>query len=94
MVTPKKGDVAPKLRGNAGKGRPKGATNKLTTTIKEAIEKSFDIVGGPAYLAQMAIEQPQAYMTLLGKVLPTQVKADVTVTPGYHFEIEEVKPNA
>jgi len=62
----------------AGKGRPKGAVNKLTKTIKEAIEVSFDQVGGPEYLARMALEQPQAYMTLLGKVLPTQVDANVT----------------
>lgn len=63
-------------RGNAGKGRPKGSTNKITKTIKEAIEESFIEVGGAAYLVQMASEQPVAYMTLLGKVLPTQVKLE------------------
>lgn len=62
----------------AGKGRPKGATNKLTRTVKEAIEAAFDQVGGASYLARMAIEQPQAFMTLLGKVLPTQVDANVS----------------
>lgn len=63
----------------AGKGRPKGAVNKLTRTIKEAIEISFEKVGGADYLAQMAVEQPVAYMTLLGKVLPTQISGDVSV---------------
>jgi hypothetical protein len=57
----------------AGKGRPKGATNKLTKTVKEAIEAAFDQVGGPDYLAEMAREQPVAFMTLLGKILPQQV---------------------
>lgn len=64
----------------AGKGRPKGATNKLTRTIKEAIEQAFDMAGGAEYLARMADEQPAAFMTLLGKVLPTQVQADIDVT--------------
>jgi hypothetical protein len=60
-------------RGNAGKGRPAGSENKLTRTIKEAIEASFEKVGGADYLAKMAMQEPVAYMTLLGKVLPTQV---------------------
>lgn len=61
----------------AGKGRPKGATNKLTRTIKEAIEQAFDKVGGADYLATMAVQEPVAFMTLLGKVLPTQLNADI-----------------
>ncbi|GGB14975.1 hypothetical protein GCM10011380_00480 [Sphingomonas metalli] len=71
--TKKVGDSAHKPPA-AGKGRPKGATNKLTRTIKQAIEQAFDQVGGPEYLATMAIQQPAAFMTLLGKVLPTQVE--------------------
>lgn len=58
----------------AGKGRPKGATNKMTRTIKAAIEEAFGKVGGADYLARMAEEQPAAFMTLLGKVLPTQLE--------------------
>lgn len=57
----------------AGKGRPKGATNKVTKTIREAIEASFDKVGGSDYLARMAEDQPSAYMALLGKVLPAHM---------------------
>ena len=72
-VTKKVGDTARKPPA-AGKGRPKGATNKLTRSIKQAIEQAFDKVGGPDYLATMAIQQPAAFMTLLGKVLPTQVE--------------------
>lgn len=58
----------------AGKGRPKGAVNKVTKTIREAIEASFIKVGGATYLAKMAEEQPVAYMTLLGKIIPQQME--------------------
>lgn len=69
MTEPKVG----KNRGNAGKGRPKGSSNKVTKTIREAIESSFEEVGGADYLARMAVNQPSAYMALLGKVLPAHM---------------------
>ncbi len=63
--------------GNAGKGRPKGSANKTTKTIKEAIEAAFTQAGGADYLARMAVEQPVAFMSLLGKIIPAQVAATV-----------------
>lgn len=64
-------------------GRKTGTPNKLTASIKAAIEASFDQVGGAKYLARMAMEQPAAYMTLLGKVLPTQTDLTVKTTPAF-----------
>lgn len=72
--TKKVSDSARRKPPAAGKGRPKGATNKMTRTIKAAIEEAFKKVGGADYLARMADEQPAAFMTLLGKVLPTQLE--------------------
>lgn len=60
-------------RGNAGKGRPKGSPNKATRTIREAVLASFDAVGAEDYLVRQAHENPVAYLSLLGKILPTQV---------------------
>ena len=54
-------------------GRVKGTQNKVTKTIREAIEASFETVGGADYLARMAILEPASYMTLLGKVLPAHM---------------------
>lgn len=76
----------------AGKGRVKGTQNKLTRTIKEAIEASFDMVGGADYLAKMAMVEPVAYMTLLGKVLPTQVKVQATQPIQVTFNV--IEPDA
>lgn len=72
MVTEKRKPPA------AGKGRPVGATNKLTRSIKEAIEAAFHGVGGVEYLMRQAEENPTAFMTLLGKIIPAKVEADVT----------------
>lgn len=67
-----KPDNVPVKRKKAG-GRQKGTPNKLTTTIREAILQSFENLGGSEYLETMARIEPVAYMTLLGKVLPTQL---------------------
>lgn len=68
----------PKLganRGNAGKGRPKGSPNKITADLKRAILEAAEAAGGPlgtvGYLTAQATSNPAAFMTLLGKVLPT-----------------------
>lgn len=61
----------------AGKGRPKGALNKTTALLKDAIlqaaEKAGDKEGMIGYLTEQATENPTAFLTLLGKVLPYQV---------------------
>ena len=58
----------------AGKGRPKGAINKNTKAIKEMILAALESVGGEQYLAEQAIASPSAFLSLVGKVLPTEVK--------------------
>lgn len=67
-----KGTIPP----NAGKGRKKGSVNKTTATLKEMILAALDKKGGIDYLVKQAEASPAAFMTLLGKVLPTQIQGD------------------
>jgi hypothetical protein len=68
----------------SGQGRPKGAQNKTTKALKEMILGALDQAGGESYLLQQARENPNAFLTLVGKVLPTTLAGDpnnpVTVT--------------
>jgi len=56
-----------------GPGRPKGSVNKLTKDIKEAVIAAFDKAGGIEYLVTQSRENPQAFMSLIGRIIPTQL---------------------
>ena|SRR5690348_13370060 len=60
----------------SGQGRPKGAINRHTADIKAMILGALSDVGGRDYLAARALDQPVAFMTLIGKVLPLQVTGE------------------
>lgn len=68
-MAPPKGTIPPA----AGRGRVKGTPNKVTGQLKEMILKALDKAGGVDYLYEQAGENPVAFMTLVGKVLPLQV---------------------
>jgi hypothetical protein len=57
---------------NAGKGRPKGAANKMNRSLRDMILGALDEAGGQAYLAEQAHQNPAAFLTLLGRVLPRE----------------------
>lgn len=68
----------------AGMGRPKGAQNKTTTALKEAIllaaaEHGYDGQGDDGlkgYLRMVAGADVKAFSSLLGKVLPMTIAGD------------------
>ena len=74
IKTPKKRRVGD---GTPGPGRPKGVQNKTTTILKDAIIQAATEAGGKdgmvGYLKLVAAENPAAFSTLLGKVLPMQI---------------------
>lgn len=80
MAAPKKTDdkrITPAFMAQAGKGRPKGVLNKSTTLLKDAILAAAEKAGGKdgliGYLQRQADENPAAFLSLVGKVLPLQI---------------------
>ena len=62
-------------KGNTlGRGRPKGVPNKVNGTLKDMILQALANVGGAEYLQEQAAKNPTAFLTLVGRVLPLQVK--------------------
>jgi hypothetical protein len=79
---PENGEKRPAV-GNGGvrtpSGRPKGVRNKLTN-LRDAVIEAFDRVGGADYLVKLANgtqSDRTAFVSLMNKVLPTQVQANV-----------------
>jgi hypothetical protein len=62
------------MKGKKTGGRVKGTPNKNTTALKDMILQALSNVGGEIYLMEQAKENPTAFMTLVGRVLPLQVK--------------------
>lgn len=67
-------------RGNAGKGRPKGALNKITLAAKDAIAQAFDRIGGvDALVAWIELSDDNRkifYSTIHPKLIPVQVSGE------------------
>jgi hypothetical protein len=49
----------------------------MTATVKAAVEGAFLKLGGQKWLIEQAKSNPEAFMTLLGKVLPREMALDV-----------------
>ena len=65
---------------NMGKGRPKGALNRTTTSAKEAIAIAADKLGGAERLVAWAQKDPTNerafWATIYPKLLPLQVSGE------------------
>lgn len=61
-------------KGDGRPRRPKGVPNKNTAALKDMILQALADSGGVEYLKTQAEKQPTAFLTLVGRVLPLQVK--------------------
>lgn len=61
-----------------GAGRKHGSLNKNNQELRDMILQALNNQdgGGVGYLQKQAQDNPSAFMTLLGKVLPTQVTGE------------------
>ena len=84
--------------GTPGPGRPKGMQNKVTKQLKEMVLGALDQAGGEQYLLSQARDNPGPFMTLLGKILPTQLTGKdgeaIKVEDATVLSVEERKARA
>lgn len=73
------------LKKTAGPGRKKGGHNKLSVTIKTAIENAFRKVGGEDYLVMVAKEHPAVFCGLLGRIVPPPMPDGMKAGAGLFF---------
>lgn len=57
-------------------GRRKGTPNKNTAEIRAMVVAALDKAGGEQYLVDQAKAHPKAFLTLVAKLLPTQVTGE------------------
>lgn len=67
-------------RGTPGPGRGKGTPNHLTKDVRQMIAGALDAVGGMEYLAARAVDQPVAFMALVGRTIPKEIRMDLAVS--------------
>jgi len=94
-----KSDTAPKRKrgrpvgskskkGAAGLGRPKGAVNKTTKTVKDAIAGALNAgKGAQAFFEDLKKDDPKAFATITAKLIPVQVDLDAKVDNSVTVEI-------
>ena len=64
----------------ANAGRKKGVTNAVTKELKDMILGALDDAGGQKYLALQAVNNPGAFMALVGKVLPKDMNLKASIS--------------
>lgn len=58
--------------GGSRKGRP----NKITADVKAMVLAALNQAGGPEYLYRQSMENPKAFLALVGKLMPLQLSGD------------------
>lgn len=67
------------LKGRKLGGRKKGAVNKTTASVKQALLIAFERAGGVEYLVKVAKTDPKTFCTLLGRVIPTEIAGSLAL---------------
>lgn len=55
-------------------GRAKGTPNKVTGDLREMVRQALELKGGVKYLVWAAENEPRAFLALVGRCVPLEVK--------------------
>ena len=80
---PERGSDGRYVKGSSGNpaGRRRGAVNKLNQEIRELIRQALDEEGGAEYLRWAAREHPVAFLSLLGRLVPAEIRGALEIVP-------------
>ncbi len=56
-------------------GRTKGSKNTIAVDVRRMMYEALEKAGGTEYLTDQANKNPKAFLALLGRTLPTEIKA-------------------
>lgn len=63
----------------AERGRPKGSTNHDNKAIKDMLREALDKAGGADYFYRQAMENPNTFCGLVGKIIPNELTIDAAI---------------
>ncbi len=66
-----------------GSGRAPGTPNGDTKAIRDLVRAALDKAGGLDYLTEQAKANPQAFLTLIGKLIPAELIGSLDVNLGF-----------
>ena len=64
-------------------GRQAGTPNRITADVRAMVLAALDRAGGESYLLAQAHDNPKAFLSLIGRIIPTQItgKDDTPLIP-------------
>lgn len=68
--------VVPKPKARPRGGSRKGIPNRLTADVRSMVLAALEGAGGKDYLQRQAVENPNAFLSLLAKTMPTKIVGD------------------
>lgn len=72
-------------------GRPPGTPNKITRSVKDTILEVFAGMGGKKAMIEWGLENKTEFYRIYSKLLPTEVKADITVNLAIGVLLDEAQ---
>lgn len=63
----------------------------MSATLKDAVLRAFEKVGGEDYLVTVARSDPRTFCALLGRMLPAEVRADVGLGLSHEEALAELE---
>ena len=71
-------------------GRQAGTPNKISADVRAMVLAALDRAGGEDYLLEQATANPRAFLSLVGRLLPTTRHIEARINPLEEWSDEEL----